>query len=91
MRKAKKGKDAFWVYLLRCADESIYTGMAKDVESRFKRHKAGAGAKYTRMRGVQEIIYSERHATIGAALKREAAIKKWPRKRKLALIKKSKS
>lgn len=79
-------RDQYFVYLLRCADESIYTGMTNDVARRLKRHQSGAGARYTRMKGAVEVVYTEKCETMGEALKREAAIKRWSRQKKLDLI-----
>jgi putative endonuclease len=79
---------AYFLYLLECSDKSIYTGITTDVARRLREHKdAGGklGARYTRAHGAVKIIYSEAFKTRSAALKREAEIKKWPRKKKLAL------
>ena len=71
--------------MLRCADDSLYTGVAADVEKRFAAHKSGCGAKYTRSHPPVAIVYREMCADKGAALRREAAIKKLPRAEKLKL------
>jgi putative endonuclease len=76
----------YFVYLLECKDGSIYTGITTDVERRISRHRAGRGARYTRIKGVKKLLYSEPHPSHGSALRREAEIKRWPRKKKLALI-----
>lgn len=75
----------WYVYMLRCADDSLYTGVAADVEKRFAAHKSGCGAKYTRSHPPVAIVYREMCADKGAALRREAAIKKLPRAEKLKL------
>ena len=75
----------WYVYMLRCADDSLYTGVAADVEKRFAAHKNGRGAKYTRSHPPVAIVYREMCADKGAALRREAAIKKLPRAEKLKL------
>ena len=75
----------WYVYMLRCADDSLYTGVAADVEKRFAAHKSGRGAKYTRSHPPVAIVYREMCADKGAALRREAAIKKLPRAEKLKL------
>ncbi len=80
----------YFVYILQCADKTLYTGITTDVARRLKEHKEGTGSHYTRARGAKKIVYSERHADRSAALKREAAIKKLPRKNKLALIQSTK-
>ena len=77
---------AWWVYLLRCADGSLYCGMTDDVERRCAAHNSGRGAKYTRSRRPVEPVYREACATRSEALRREAAIKRLTRKEKLALI-----
>jgi putative endonuclease len=77
---------SYFVYLLECADKSIYTGITTDVTRRFDEHKRGVGARYTRAHGAKKMLYFERHGTRSAALKREAEIKRWPRKKKLELI-----
>jgi putative endonuclease len=76
----------YFVYLLECADKSIYTGITTDVPRRFSEHKSHAGARYTRAHGAKKILYTEKFKTRGAALRREAEIKRWPRKRKMALV-----
>lgn len=75
----------WYVYMLRCADDSLYTGVAADVEKRFAAHKSGCGAKYTRSHPPVAIVYREMCADKGAALRREAVIKKLPRAEKLKL------
>ena len=75
-----------WVYMLRCGDGTLYTGMAADVDKRAEVHNAGKGAKYTRSRLPVAVVYREQCQDRSAALKREAAIKKLTRRDKLALI-----
>jgi putative endonuclease len=77
----------YFVYLLQCADETIYTGITTDVLRRFDEHKNGKGGHYTRAHGVKKILYSEEQVDRGSASRREAEIKKWDREKKLALIK----
>lgn len=79
---------AWTVYILRCADGTLYTGMTDDMEKRLKTHNTGKGAKYTRARLPVEIAYTESCADKSAALKREIAIKKLTRKEKLKLMEK---
>lgn len=78
-----------FVYIVRCADQTLYTGWALDVEARVKRHNAGRGAKYTRARRPVKLVYSEELATRLEALRRERAIKRYPRAKKLELVKKA--
>jgi putative endonuclease len=74
------------VYIVRCADSSLYTGIAKNVEKRIKQHNAGRGAKYTRSRLPVELVYSESADTRETALRREIEIKRLERGEKLKLI-----
>ena len=74
------------VYILRCADRSLYTGVATDVAARLSVHNAGKGAKYTRGRLPVKLVYQEAADGRGAALKRELAIKRLPRAAKRRLI-----
>jgi putative endonuclease len=73
------------VYILQCADRTLYTGITNDLDARLIKHMQGKGAKYTRGRGPYEVIFSECHATKGAALKRELEIKALSRTQKLSL------
>ena len=75
----------WYVYMLACADGSLYTGTATDVDRRFAVHKSGRGAKYTRAHPPVAVVYCEACGDKGAALRREAAIKKLPRTKKLEL------
>jgi putative endonuclease len=78
-------KRAAFIYLLRCADGTIYTGWTFDVARRVQSHQKGRGARYTRMRRPVTLLYRERVPSRRAAMRREAAIKRLPRARKLAL------
>ena len=82
----KRGKKEWSVYVLRCGDESLYTGIAKDVQLRLSKHQKGKGAAYTRTHLPVALIYQENSLTRSAALIREAAIKKLPRVKKEKLI-----
>lgn len=77
------------VYILRCADQTLYTGITHDLEARLNKHADGTGAKYTRGRGPYAVIYTEPHPTKGSALKRERQIKRLRRAQKLALSRES--
>lgn len=74
-----------FIYMIQCADGTLYTGYTNDLENRMAVHNSGAGAKYTRGRGPVRLIYSEAFETKGEALKRENQIKKLSRERKLKL------
>lgn len=73
------------VYILKCSDQSLYTGITNDPSARYAAHTNGTGAKYTRGRGPFSVLYEERFPTRGAALRREAAIKNMSRVKKLKL------
>ena len=80
--------DKTWkLYLLRCKDGSLYTGITTDVEARLEAHRRGKGAKYTRGRGPLELAYTEECGTHSQALKREAEVKRLTREEKEQLIK----
>jgi predicted GIY-YIG superfamily endonuclease len=74
------------VYIVRCADRTLYTGVAKDVRARMAAHNSGRGAKYTRSRLPVKLVYRERAVDRGAALRREHEIKRLPRAAKQALF-----
>lgn len=77
---------AAYVYMLECNDGTLYTGWTVNIAARLKMHQAGRGARYTRDRRPLRLVYSEEAADIHAAMRREAALKRLPRARKLALI-----
>ncbi len=77
----------FWyVYMLRCGDGTLYTGVTDNVERRLAVHRAGKGAKYTRGRGPLELVYTEEVPDKSAALRREYQIKRLPKQEKEGLI-----
>lgn len=77
---------AWFVYMLRCSDGSLYTGYTDDVQRRLAVHNSGKGAKYTRSRLPVEVVYREELPDKSAAMRREAAIKKLTRQQKIRLI-----
>lgn len=77
------------LYILRCGDGTLYTGITTDVEKRLEAHRSGKGAKYTRGRGPLELVYQEECGDHSAALRRELAIKALPREEKQDLLKRS--
>jgi len=85
-RMKKRGKKEWSVYILRCGDNSLYTGIAKDVQARLAQHQKGKGAAYTRTHLPVTLIYKEIGMTRSGALVREVAIKRLPRPRKEKLI-----
>lgn len=76
----------YFVYIIRCGDGTLYTGITNNVAHRLAAHQAGKGAKYTRGRGPLLLLYQEEYAEKSAALQRESSIKKLTRKEKLDLI-----
>lgn len=76
----------YFVYMVRCADNTLYTGFSRDPEVRVKVHNSGKGAKYTRARLPVALVYTEECASLSAALKREHQLKPWSRAKKEALI-----
>lgn len=76
----------YFVYIVRCSDNTLYTGSTNDIENRISAHNAGTGSKYTRSRLPVDLKYKEVCRTKSAALKREAAIKKLTRIEKIKLI-----
>lgn len=87
MRDGGRGtRDGWVVYVLRCRDGSLYTGMTNDLDRRLAAHRKGKGGAYTRSRLPVRLVYSERRRSRGAALSREAAIKRLPRSAKLGLL-----
>jgi len=85
--KFEKASDDIWfVYLLRCADDSLYTGITKDVNRRCEQHNSGTASRYTRSRRPTGPVYQEAHASRSEAPKREAMIKALSRQEKELLI-----
>lgn len=76
----------WYLYILRCKDNTLYTGIAVDVEARLEIHRSGKGAKYTRGRGPLELVYTEECGSHSEALKREIAVKRLTRREKETLI-----
>jgi len=78
--------NAWFVYVLRCSDGSLYTGITTDVERRIEQHNAGTASRYTRSRLPVRVEFHESHATHSSALKREWQIKAMERLEKEALM-----
>ena len=76
----------YFVYIIKCGDGSLYTGVTTDVKRRFKEHKNKRGGRYTRSKKIIKVVYTERCHDRSSALKREAEIKGWTRQEKLDLI-----
>ena len=79
----------WFVYILRCADGSLYTGITTNLERRCRQHNAGTASRYTRGRRPTKLVYHEAQASRSLALKREAAIKALPRRQKDTLVRQS--
>lgn len=77
----------FYVYILKCSDDSLYTGYTVDLERRLLHHNQGKASKYTRAKLPVELIYVEEYDTKSKAMKREIEIKKLDRDSKLKMIK----
>ena len=74
------------MYILRCRDGSLYTGAAKDLAARVRRHEAGAASRYTRARRPVVLVWSRRVRSWGRALREEHRIKRLKRREKEALV-----
>ena len=79
--------EMYFVYLIECKDDSLYTGITTDVARRFREHKSGIGGHYTSAKKAVRVVYTEQRPDRSSASKREAEIKSWPREKKLNLIK----
>ena len=77
----------WYVYIIKCSDGSLYTGVTTDIKRRLGDHNVGKGASYTRARTPVSLAHNENYPSRSRALKREAEIKSWPRDKKLSLIK----
>ncbi len=85
----KRSRSKWFVYLVRCRDGSLYTGITKDVARRCEQHNGGTASRYTRSRLPVALVYQEPQASQSLALKREAAIKAMSRQEKESLIRKA--
>jgi predicted GIY-YIG superfamily endonuclease len=88
--KAKRPVTLWFVYIVRCGDGSLYTGIAKDVDRRCTQHNAGTASRYTRSRRPVRLAYQVILPNLSSALKREAAIKAMTRQGKLGMIRQHK-
>jgi putative endonuclease len=87
LKNERAARPCWIVYIVRCSDRTLYTGITTDVDERVKRHNARKGAKYTRARTPVVLVRTELMESESAARKREAQIKSWPRIKKESLIK----
>ena len=79
-------EQTWYLYILRCGDDTLYTGITTDVEKRLEAHRSGKGAKYTRGRGPLELVYRETCGSHSQALKREYQVKALSREEKRKLL-----
>lgn len=83
-------KNMYYLYILRCSDKTLYTGITVDIERRIDEHNhSNLGAKYTKARRPVRLIYSKKYRNRSAASKAEARMKKMSRKKKQELIRRS--
>lgn len=75
-----------WVYILKCVDDTYYTGSTKDLDKRINEHQLGIGANYTKDRLPIKLVYCQEYKRIDEAFRREKQIQNWSRKKKEALI-----
>ena len=87
MVSERSESNQWFVYILECKNGDLYTGITDNIQRRLKEHISGKGGHSTKSFGAEEILFSEEHPDKPSALKREAQIKGWTRKKKLALIK----
>jgi putative endonuclease len=88
--KSDKGSDIWYVYMVRCSDGTLYTGITKNLEKRIEAHNSGKdGARYTRSRRPVKLVYSEQVESKSAAAKLEYQFKKMPLSRKKRLVESS--
>lgn len=83
-------ENSCFVYMVECADGTLYTGWTNRLEQRLAAHNSGRGAKYTRSRRPVRLVWSETQPDCSSALRREAAVKRLSRQEKLALVQKQK-
>lgn len=79
-------KKNWYLYIVKCSDDTLYTGISVDIPRRIAKHNSGKGAKYVRTRLPVTLVYSETFETHKEAILREIYIKSWPKKRKMALL-----
>ncbi|MFH0838587.1 MAG: GIY-YIG nuclease family protein [Candidatus Omnitrophota bacterium] len=85
-RRTTKRDRMWYVYIIQCADDTLYTGTTTDIPRRVKEHNSKKGGSYTRTRVPVKLVYKEPQTTHSSALKREEQIKRWTKSKKLALI-----
>ena len=88
MQMSEPERKRFWVYMVRCKDDTIYTGYTSDLKRRIDQHNAGTGSRYTRARIPVKLVWTDEFATRRQAMRREIAIKRLGRPRKLKMVEK---
>jgi putative endonuclease len=78
-------KQKWYLYMIECKDNKLYTGITNDLDRRIKQHNRGRGCRFTKFRKPVKLIYKKVYSSKNEALKREAEIKGWRRDRKLGL------
>lgn len=81
----------WYIYIIKCKDKLLYTGITKDLGRRVKEHNSGNGCRFTKYRAPVKLVHSEKVASRSLALKREEAIKRLKRKKKIELFKKKRT
>jgi putative endonuclease len=76
----------YYCYILRCSDDTLYTGVTTDLARRIDEHNAGLGSRYTAYRKPVRLVWKEEHPNRSSAQKREAEIKRWSRRQKEEMI-----
>lgn len=80
---------AYTLYILRCRDGTLYTGITTNLKERLRKHASGNGSKYVKTRRPFELVYTEEAGSRSDALKRELRIKAMPRPSKLGMIRRA--
>lgn len=79
-------KEEWFFYIVRCADNSLYSGVTNNLKKRLAKHNCGQGARYTAIRRPVKLIYSEKYRNLSSARKREEQVKRWDKSKKITLI-----
>ncbi len=83
---AKSKQQSWFVYILLCSDNTLYTGITNNIDKRLEDHQRGVGAKYTKGRSPMSLLFKEKHPNRSSASKRESEIKSLTKKQKLTLL-----
>lgn len=85
-RNSEQSRKRWCVYILKCSNNTLYTGITNNIERRIKEHNSKRGGHYTRTFGPVELVWEENYLNRSSALKREHQIKRWTRRKKKALV-----